>query len=262
MLKNFINFFYILLYLFNNANSISITLNNTNHISIKGPIDGSLSSKWVNEIYKNKEKNLYIYISSPGGSVVDGYQIVEAINTVSQNGINVYCIGDVSISMAFVIFQSCPYRYIRKSSILMQHQMSFGTKGEIEKVKSYVNFINNMKKEINLEQSKRLKLKLEDFENKIMNDWWLYGNDIIKNNAADKIITVICSNDLLSHNNSQTYFTFFGPVKITYSNCPLVRGPLNIHYSNTLNKDMNSKVYDIFYFSENLDKYNKIDDFI
>ena len=122
-------------------------------------------SKWVNEIYKNKEKNLYIYISSPG-SVVDGYQIVEAINTVSQNGINVYCIGDVSISMAFVIFQSCPYRYIRKSSILMQHQMSFGTKGEIEK--SYVNFINNMK---NFRTIKRLKLKLEDFENKIMNDW-------------------------------------------------------------------------------------------
>jgi len=262
MIKNIINFFYIFFYLFNNVKSNTIILNNSNHISIKGPIDGSLSSKWVNQIYKNKEKDLYIYISSPGGSVVDGYQIVEAINTISKNGINVYCIGDVSISMAFVIFQSCPHRYIRKSSILMQHQMSFGTKGEIEKVKSYVNFINNMKKEINLEQANRLKLTLDNFEKKILNDWWIYGKDIIKNNAADELITVICSKNLLHNNNSQTYFTFFGPVKITYSNCPLVRGPLNIHYSNTLNKDTNSKLYDIFYFSENLDKYNQIDDFI
>ena len=153
-------------------------------------------------------------------------------------GTNIYCIGDVAISMAFVIFQECPVRYIQKSSILMQHQMSFGTEGPIENVKSYVEFINSIKDQAENRQAKRLQISNVLFERKILTDWWLFGENILKNKAADdEIITVSCIKELLQSDYTETHLTLFGNIKIKYSNCPLIRNPLEISFDNIKNID-------------------------
>ena len=232
-----------------------IILNKANHVSLKGPIDSFTSSKLVHKILNNTNKNLYIHISSPGGSVISGNEIIDAIVSQKEMGTNIYCIGDISISMAFVIFQECPHRYVQKSSILMQHQMSFGIEGSIEHVKSYVNFINSIKEETDERQSKRLKISPILFERNIMSDWWLYGKNIIHNNAADQMVTVSCEKELLINDYIETYFTIFGNIKVRYSLCPLIRNPLEIIFENKQNIKNIGKILDIYYIDRTINKY-------
>ena len=248
---------FILFVFFNNINANHVILNTTNHVILKGPIDSTTSSKLVHQILKNTQKNLYIHISSPGGSVISGNEIIDAIISQKEMGTNIYCIGDVAISMAFVIFQECPVRYIQKSSILMQHQMSFGTEGPIENVKSYVEFINSIKDQAENRQAKRLQISNVLFERKILTDWWLFGENILKNKAADEIITVSCIKELLQSDYTETHLTLFGNIKIKYSNCPLIRNPLEISFDNIKNIDNMRDIIDNYYIDRIIRKYNK-----
>ena len=86
---------------------------------------------------KIDSKEIYIYISSPGGSVMEGMKIVDLIKSLEKSGRQVSCISDFSASMAFIILQSCPKRLATFSSILMQHQMSLGLEGNIENVNTF-----------------------------------------------------------------------------------------------------------------------------
>ena len=114
-----------------------ITLNNTNNILIKGPIDQELTTEFIYEFSKisNKMKNnTYIYLDTPGGSVEEGMKIVTLVKDY-----NLSCIAERAYSMGFIIFQACRERLILKHSSLMQHQISLGIMNEKGKIDSYMN---------------------------------------------------------------------------------------------------------------------------
>ena len=126
-----------------------IELNDRNLITLRGPIKHESVSDFMTKTSKIDSNDVYIYISSPGGSVMEGMKIVDMINSMEKSGKNVSCISDFSASMAFIILQSCPKRYATFSSVLMQHQMSLGLDGNLENVNSYLNFIKNVDDELN-----------------------------------------------------------------------------------------------------------------
>ena len=99
-----------------------IELNSRNMITIRGPIKHESVSDFMNKAGKIDSKNIYIYISSPGGSVMEGMKIVDLIRSLEKSGRSVSCISDFSASMAFIILQSCQRRLATFSSVLMQHQ--------------------------------------------------------------------------------------------------------------------------------------------
>ena len=103
-----------------------IELNSRNMITIRGPIKHESVSDFMNKVGKIDSEDIYIYISSPGGSVMEGMKIVDLIKSLEKSGRNINCISDFSASMAFIILQSCPNRLATFSSVLMQHQMSLG----------------------------------------------------------------------------------------------------------------------------------------
>ena len=100
-----------------------LEFNSRNLITIRGPIQGSSSTNWITAMNDRDPDvdTMYIYLSSPGGSVLEGNKLIDQIRTLQLSSVQVVCIADFAASMAFVIFQSCPNRYITTSSILMQH---------------------------------------------------------------------------------------------------------------------------------------------
>merc|ERR1719313_652014 len=104
-------------------------------------------------------------------------KIVDVINALHKSGKKVNCISDFSASMAFIILQSCPVRYATFSSVLMQHQMSLGLEGNLENVKSYLEFIDNVDDELNRMQAVKIGMSEKDFKHKVMSDWWIHGPD-------------------------------------------------------------------------------------
>jgi len=197
-----------------NTKPLNIRFNSTNNIMIKGPIDNDVSSNFIYELnlLENK-KNVYVYLDTPGGSIDDGMQIVAQIKKYQLS-----CIAEKAYSMGFIIFQSCKNRYIMPHTRLMQHQLSYGIRNEKLKIDNYVRFIDSMEKQLVEEQAERIGLDKDEFYEKTINEWWLYGKNILKENCADRFVNVECSVTL----TKQNYTTIVGNYEYTYSRCPLI----------------------------------------
>ena len=208
-----------------------VVLNENNFVVIRGTINGQSTSKVVAKLSDNSEKDLYVYLNTGGGSVIDGMQIVQTLLTIQKTGRNIHCIGNVALSMGFVIMQFCQNRYVLESSILMQHQMSLGTEGQLMNIKSYMQFIDSMSESIDKRQAERMGMTLVDFKNKANHDWWMFGGDSVLNNAADKLVYIQCD---VKGTEVDFVPTFFGEAKLTFSRCPLARHPLKIEFENPI----------------------------
>ena len=211
-----------------------IHLNTSNLITVKGPITDDLATQFVYEINQKQEKNdLYVFIDTNGGSVDAGNQIVEEIEKYELS-----CIAARAISMGFIILQSCNKRYITKYGFLMQHQMSYGVTGEKEHIDSYVKFVNGISDTLQQIQADKIGMSREEFRQKTLNDWWLFGEDAVTQNCVDEVVKVACSSEL----TNQTYTEENGSYTYTYSKCPLVKNHVKKKKNNNVN------IEDFFYF--------------
>lgn len=218
-----------------NDKPLNIRFNSTNNIMIKGPIDNDVSSKFIYDLslLENK-KNVYVYLDTPGGSIDDGMQIVSQIKKYKLR-----CVAEKAYSMGFIIFQSCEKRYIMPHTRLMQHQLSYGIRDEKLKIDNYVKFIDSMEKQLVEDQAERIGLDVDDFYQRTINEWWIYGKNILKENCADRMANVECSVTL----TKQNYTEEVGSYIYTYSKCPLI--DKHIHK----NKTSSSSTYEPFIFT-------------
>ena len=197
-----------------------IKLNSTNNILFRGPVDEDSTTELIYEFNKlsQKQKNKTIlYLDTPGGSVNEGMKIVTLVKDY-----NLSCIAERAYSMGFIIFQACRERLILKHSSLMQHQMSLGIMNEKGKIDSYMNYIKEIENELISMQASRLGMSRNKFRNKTVNEWWMYGDNILNYKAADKLIKIECETSL----TKATYTKESGPYIYTFSKCPLVNGPV------------------------------------
>lgn len=237
--------------------STQIMLTNQNLVSIRTPITSESVSKAIMELGNLEESNeINLFLSTPGGSVVAGYQLVDYLNNLNQSGKTINCIADTAISMGFVIFQECPGdRLVLPSSILMQHQMSSGFRGDLVNMKNDFEFTKRMFEKSIIKQAKRIKMDPNRFYQLIHDDWWLDGEDAIINNVADKIVHLDCSSTLKTKKeNVKLEHPFFGEFILTFSKCPLNRHPLSVQNKNNLVNFTSSEISDLLDYSKNLYK--------
>tara|TARA_Y100000992_G_C21199947_1_gene459910 strand:- start:196 stop:879 length:684 start_codon:yes stop_codon:yes gene_type:complete len=206
-------FFFIILFYLVNSNEV-IELSTSNIVLVKNEINTETVSYAIEKIQESKNASkLILFIDSYGGNVEDGLNL---INEIQKH--NMTCIAQKAYSMAFAILQSCKERYIMQSSRLMQHQISFGIRDSFYKISNYVSYIAQIENFLIELQSKKIRMDKKLFVEKTMNDWWLFGNNAIFNNVADKFVDVTCTKTLINKNFTQTV----DGRKFIYSNCPLI----------------------------------------
>lgn len=208
----------------------TLHLTKDNFVAFRGPVTGSAASKFVNELMsKRNQSELFVYLATPGGSVTAGLEIAQTLQALSDMGVNVTCIADVALSMGFVITQFCPgQRVVMPQSIMMQHQIAFGLEGSMHNVRSYLNSIVEWDTDLDQMQADRIGMTLEQFQDRVHDDWWLFGKRAVSSGVADKMANVYC--DFTPGVEKQTIDTFFGPVHLTFSTCPVARDPLSISF--------------------------------
>lgn len=213
-----------------------LEFNSRNLITIRGPIQGSSSSGWITQMNDRDPdtETMYIYLSSPGGSVLEGQKLVDQIKTMQNSGLTVVCVADFAASMAFVILQSCPKRMALPSSVLMQHQMSLGLDGPLENVNNYLDFIHQINENLESMQAERLNMTVSAFKSKVVNDWWIPGHNAKNLNVVDELVMVKCSKEILTKREKITLRTFFGNIEIYFSKCPIAREPVEIKYPSNI----------------------------
>lgn len=213
-----------------------IKLTHDNFVTIRGPINSESASRVINELLSNEERNIYVYINSNGGSVVSGGQIIQTIRALQASGKTINCIANTALSMGFAILQSCSTRLVLPSSVLMQHQVSLGIDGNLRQVDNYLTFVKKMNDELDVMQSNRLGMTLQQFKELCEHDIWLYGSDALTYKAADRMVLAVCN--FIPKTYEETISTFFGDIVLKFSSCPLSTSPLKITFSNpTISKD-------------------------
>jgi ATP-dependent protease ClpP protease subunit len=214
--------FVLLFFLFTLVSSMkTIKLNETNVITVRGSINPVTSSNFVYELNKKKnKKNLYVFINTNGGSVESGSQIISEIMKY-----NLTCIADKAYSMGFVILQSCKKRYITMFGKLMQHQISYGINDEKQKIDNYGEYVTQMDDILSELQAKKINISVKKLKEKTSNNWWMYGSNAVKNNCADSVVQVTCSDSLTKKNETIEY----NGNKYIYSKCPLIEEPIDVN---------------------------------
>lgn len=238
-----------------------IELNATNHVALRGPVTENSVTMLMINMSKIEDNDIILYLSSPGGSVIAGQSLIQKINYLQHRGHRVHCVADFAASMAFAIMQACNDRYVMPSSILMQHQMSLGVVGQFFNIQSRMQLMHAIETDMTRRQASRMGISEDEFTQKITSDWWLYGNQSVENNAADAVVQVGCSKELMSETIKEKFYvqTFLGriPLEATFSACPLAREPLKIEVANLdikslsvadqvrLNSEIQSYLFDI-----------------
>jgi len=210
------------------ADSKSSMLLTDNLIVLRGEVTGSSVSKVIGELMSHQGSTVKLFLSSPGGSVIDGAQLVQAIRSVNKK---VVCITDFSASMSFVILQACDERVVLESSILMQHVASFGLRQQPQpNAIAFVEFLKQITTTMDAAQANRMQLPLERFRQLIRDDYWLFGREAVKAKAADRVAQAVCSTELVKKEEKETVSLFGGYVKINvvWSGCPLVYEPKSV----------------------------------
>lgn len=135
-----------------------------------------------------KREPIEIIVSTFGGSVYDGFGLVDAI-TLSKTPVHTICVGK-AMSMGFIILAAGHKRFITPMATPMYHQVSAMAWGELEKIKRtaeeaerlqvmYDNFI--------LKKTNILQEKLESVKERCL-DWFLTADEAKKLGVVDEIL--------------------------------------------------------------------------
>lgn len=212
--------------------SKTITLDKTNFVSISSEIDSSsvaiASSELMEKCYASTTKELYLVLNSPGGSVSDGKLFIDFVKGLPCK---VHSIALFAASMAYQIFQSLDNRYVIHSSVLMSHRASVqGIGGQIPgELITLVNYLSTMVEELEIKTAERIGISLSQYKKEIYDELWLTHDVALRRNHADESVLVRCSKALSGKTDTEIQ-TMFGAVTVTFSNCPLITGPLAIKY--------------------------------
>ena len=171
-----------------------VTLTPSNTVAVSGVVTSESALSWQRKLRENDGEVVYLYVNSPGGSVLAGNAFISEIQYQSHLGRKVVCIMEFAASMAFAIMQACPYRAAVPHATGMQHQMSLVIGGQLESVTNRLEFSRALSNDLNQMQAVRLGLSLGDFHEKVEHDWWIYGNQLAIENVVDSMVTVGCSN--------------------------------------------------------------------
>jgi ATP-dependent protease ClpP protease subunit len=173
---------------------------------------------------------LYLVLNSPGGSISDGLNLIEAIKALNRP---VDTVTLFSASMAFQTVQGVAgNRYITEFGTLMSHKAKGGFSGEFpgqldSRYSLWLKRIDAMDK-ATVERTKG-KQTLQSYRALYENEMWMDGKESVAQGFADEVVVVKCHESLNTSKTTTYDFSMFGfKVIAETSNCPLIQGFLSL----------------------------------
>lgn len=178
------------------------------------------AAKFIRDLLTYPSNDVLVYIDSPGGDVLAGIRMIEVVRAAKAANpkLKITCAVGSAASMAFYFLQlACDERLVSPTTILMQHQAGVGIQGKLRDINKRLKLYKTLQEWLDEESAKRLKISVEKLRENVVDDWWMSGEEAVKNNAADKIVHVLCSPELAAA----------PPSKETQKHaCPLIYMPI------------------------------------
>ena len=146
-------------------------------------------AEWERGAKKGQKLEIELVINSPGGSVFDGFALIDYISGMQGRGhtINTVAYG-MAASMAGVILQVGQKRAIGSNALLLIHEASFGAFGSFGKVEDQVKMVELMHDRILEMFAARAKMSKTQIKNRwSRRDWWINADDCLKHGFVDEV---------------------------------------------------------------------------
>jgi ATP-dependent Clp protease protease subunit len=137
---------------------------------------------------QDPEKDITLYINSPGGSVSAGFAIYDTMRSIKCD-VSTVCVGSACSMGAFLLAAGTKgKRYALENSEIMLHQVIGSAGGQASDVIIAANFANRTKERINRILSENIGRPYEEIVRDTERDNWMFAEDALAYGVIDEIV--------------------------------------------------------------------------
>lgn len=136
---------------------------------------------------KDPEKDISLYINSPGGTITAGMGIYDTMNYIRCD-VSTICVGMAASMGAFLLSSGAKgKRYALPNSEIMIHQPLGGAQGQATDIKIQAEHILRIKDRMNRILSANTSQPLEKIEQDVERDYYMTAEEALKYGIVDRI---------------------------------------------------------------------------
>jgi ATP-dependent Clp protease protease subunit len=162
-------------------------------IFLVGPVNDMTANLVVAQLLflesENPDKDIYLYINSPGGAVTAGMAIYDTMQFIKPD-VSTLCIGQAASMGAFLLAAGAPgKRYCLPNSRVMIHQPMGGFQGQASDIEIHAKEILYLKQRLNEMLAKHTGQPIERIERDTDRDNFLSAEAAVEYGLTDKVLT-------------------------------------------------------------------------
>ena len=138
---------------------------------------------------QDPDKDIYLYINSPGGSISAGMAIYDTMNYIKCD-VSTICVGMAASMGAFLLSSGAKgKRFALPNAEVMIHQPLGGTRGQASDIKIHADHIIRIREKLNKMLSEQTGQALETIERDTERDNYMTADEACAYGLVDKVIT-------------------------------------------------------------------------
>lgn len=137
---------------------------------------------------ENPDKDIFLYINSPGGSVTAGMSIYDTMQFIKPN-VSTVCMGQACSMGAFLLAGGAPgKRYVLPNSRVMIHQPLGGFQGQASDIQIHAQEILTIKQKLNKLLAEHTDQPLEVIERDTDRDNFMSADQAVEYGLVDAVL--------------------------------------------------------------------------
>jgi ATP-dependent Clp protease protease subunit len=162
-------------------------------VFLVGPVEDHMANLIVAQLLflesENPDKDIYLYINSPGGVVTAGLAIYDTMQFIKPD-VSTMCIGQAASMGALLLAGGAPgKRYSLPHSRIMIHQPIGGFQGQASDIDIHAREILQTRDRLNRILAKHTGQPLEKIQQDTDRDFFMSSNEALEYGLIDKVLT-------------------------------------------------------------------------
>ena len=162
-------------------------------VFLVGPVEDNVANLVVAQLLylesENPDKDIHLYINSPGGSVTAGMAIYDTMQFI-RSDVSTMCIGQAASMGSFLLAAGAPgKRYCLPNSRMMIHQPSGGSRGVAADIEIQAKEILLMRERLNRMLAEHTGQPVERIAEDTDRDFWMGPDEAVSYGLIDTVQT-------------------------------------------------------------------------
>ena len=161
-------------------------------VCLVGPVNDATANLVVAQLLflesENPDKDIFLYINSPGGSVSAGLSIYDTMNFIKPD-VSTLCMGMAASMGSFLLMAGAKgKRAALPNARVMIHQPSGGAQGQASDIEIQAREILKTREKLNRIYAERTGQPLERIANDMERDYWMTPTEAMEYGLIDQVL--------------------------------------------------------------------------